>query len=318
MDTKKGKNQQLQSKLSEGFCKLFFEGNEEAVLVLTLEGDILAANDAAGKLLDYPQRKVPGTRIGDLFVDAQQYEELITGLRNGESVNRRMALLKKRNGDTCRGLISLRSIMDGAGQPSLIVAIFSQKTRSENLLQKERNFVSAILETTGALVVLLDPQLRFIRINHAFEKLIGYTIIDLLGNFIWDMILPADEAKRFKDVLTTIAVNQPPLEHRCRITAMDGREFKVIWNITVMAGEDSLPEFLICTGIDVTELQEALSKIKILSGFLPICSFCKKIRDDRGYWAGLEEYIRSHSEAEFSHGLCPECRKIHYPEISGK
>ena len=318
VNKKKGKNQQLQSKLSEGFYKLFFENSEEAVLVLTLEGDILAANDAAGKLLDYPEREMQRKILGDLFFDAQQYEQFFTELRNGESVNRQMALLKKRKGGTCRGFISLRSIIDEAGRPSLIVAIFSRKSRSESMLQKERNFISAILETTGALVVLLDPQYRFIRINHAFEKLTGYSIIDLLGIFIWDMILPADEVKRFKDALKTIAVNPPPLEHRCRITAMDGREYTVIWNITVMAGEDSQPEFLICTGIDITELQEALSKIKILSGFLPICSFCKKIRDDRGYWESLEEYICSHSEAKFSHGLCPECRRIHYPEISGK
>ncbi len=304
--------------LSEGFYNLFFEYNEEAVLVLTMEGDILAANDEAAKLLEYPQSEMQRKLFKDLFLDEQQYEQFFTELRNGESVNRQLALLKKHGGGSCRGLISLRSMIKGSGPSPLIVANFSQKTRSDNLLQKERNFISAILETTGALVVLLDPQYRFIRINHAVEKLTGYTIIDLLGIFVWDMILPADEVKGFKDVIQGVAVNQPPLEHRCRIKAMDGREFTVIWNITVMAGEDGQAEFLICTGIDVTDLQEALSKIKILSGFLPICSFCKKIRDDQGYWESLEEYIRNHSEADFSHSLCPECRKKHYPDISGK
>jgi len=308
----------LQSKLSEVFYKLFFEHNEEAVLILTLEGEILAANAAVEKLLDYQARNMQQIILKDLFFDPQQCEQFFSELQNGENVNRQLAILKKSSGHSCRGLISLRSIIDESGQPFLIVANFSQKTRSENLLQKERNFISAILETTGALVVLLDPQYRFIRINHAFEKLVGYTIIDLLGIFIWDIILPRSEVAGFKDVLKKLAVNQPPLEHRCRITGSDGREYVVIWTITVMASEDNKPEYLICTGIDVTELQEALSKIKTLSGFLPICSFCKKIRDDRGYWENLEEYIRQHSEAEFSHSLCPECLKIHYPEYSGK
>jgi hypothetical protein len=64
----------------------------------------------------------------------------------------------------------------------------------------------------------------------------------------------------------------------------------------------------------VAELQKALSEVKQLSGFLPICASCKRIRDDRGYWNQIESYISSHSEAQFSHGICPECVRKLYPE----
>ena len=57
----------------------------------------------------------------------------------------------------------------------------------------------------------------------------------------------------------------------------------------------------------IKELEAALESVKILSGLLPICSHCKKIRDDKGYWNRLEEYIQTHSTAKFSHGICPEC-----------
>lgn len=67
----------------------------------------------------------------------------------------------------------------------------------------------------------------------------------------------------------------------------------------------------------IAELQAALAKVKVLSGFLPICCSCKKIRDDKGYWQQIESYIKSHSEAEFSHGICPECSMKLYPEIYG-
>lgn len=63
-------------------------------------------------------------------------------------------------------------------------------------------------------------------------------------------------------------------------------------------------------------LQEALAKIKVLSGFLPICASCKKIRDDKGYWNQIESYIRDHSEVEFSHSICPDCAKKLYPEFN--
>ena len=63
-------------------------------------------------------------------------------------------------------------------------------------------------------------------------------------------------------------------------------------------------------------LQEAITKI--LSGFLPICAKCKKIRDDANNWVEIESYIRDHTEAEFSHSICPECRKILYPKFVKK
>jgi uncharacterized PurR-regulated membrane protein YhhQ (DUF165 family) len=65
----------------------------------------------------------------------------------------------------------------------------------------------------------------------------------------------------------------------------------------------------------IQELQETLSEVKTLRGFLPICANCKNIRDDKGYWTQIETYIRDHSEAEFSHSICPECAKKLYPEF---
>lgn len=66
----------------------------------------------------------------------------------------------------------------------------------------------------------------------------------------------------------------------------------------------------------IVELKDALRQVKTLSGLLPICASCKKIRDDSGYWNQIESYIRDRSEAEFSHSICPECSKKLYPEIS--
>jgi PAS domain-containing protein len=65
----------------------------------------------------------------------------------------------------------------------------------------------------------------------------------------------------------------------------------------------------------IVELQKALAQVKRLSGLLPICASCKQIRNDKGYWQQIESYISEHSEAEFSHGLCPECAKKLYPEF---
>jgi PAS domain S-box-containing protein len=65
----------------------------------------------------------------------------------------------------------------------------------------------------------------------------------------------------------------------------------------------------------IVELREALAQIKALRGLLPICSYCKKIRDDKGYWNQIEAYVAEHSEAEFSHGICPDCMEKHFPQL---
>ncbi len=65
----------------------------------------------------------------------------------------------------------------------------------------------------------------------------------------------------------------------------------------------------------IVRLQDALAKVKTLSGMLPLCSYCKNIRDDEGYWNQIEAYIAKHSDAEFSHSICPDCAEKHFPEM---
>jgi hypothetical protein len=65
----------------------------------------------------------------------------------------------------------------------------------------------------------------------------------------------------------------------------------------------------------VKDLEDAIAQVRTLSGLLPICSSCKKIRDDKGYWTQIESYIYEHSDAEFSHGICPDCAKDLYGDL---
>jgi preprotein translocase subunit YajC len=65
----------------------------------------------------------------------------------------------------------------------------------------------------------------------------------------------------------------------------------------------------------IQKLQAALAEVKTLRGIIPICASCKKVRDDKGYWNQIESYVRDHSEADFSHGICPECARKLYPDF---
>lgn len=66
----------------------------------------------------------------------------------------------------------------------------------------------------------------------------------------------------------------------------------------------------------IGELEDALGRVKTLTGLLPMCSWCKKVRDDHGYWTAVEAYIRQHSNAEITHGICPECKTSYFPKGS--
>ena len=108
----------------------------------------------------------------------------------------------------------------------------------------------------------------------------------------------------------------------------DGREFPIWLSASMVMGERDQPVAMVGVIKDMTrrkeaekekealisELQEALSKIKTLSGLLPICAWCKKIHDDKGYWKKVETYVEEHSDASFTHGICPECLKKVSPD----
>ncbi|MBA4389444.1 MAG: hypothetical protein C0399_00695 [Syntrophus sp. (in: bacteria)] len=97
----------------------------------------------------------------------------------------------------------------------------------------------------------------------------------------------------------------PHYDENGRLIAYDG----IITDITKRKKIEEEREKLIL------ELKDAISKIRTLKGLLPICSSCKKIRNDAGYWEQMEVYVRDHSEADFTHGICPECAKKLYPEF---
>lgn len=95
---------------------------------------------------------------------------------------------------------------------------------------------------------------------------------------------------------------------------IDNKEysFSIVHDITEHKKADEERERLI------EELRSALNEIKDLRGILPICSFCKKVRDDQGFWSKVEDYIQEHSDIDFSHSMCPDCSRDHYPGIFEK
>ena len=196
----------------------------------------------------------------------------------------------------------------------------------EYLLESERRFRS-VVQTAKDAIILADGSGNIIAWNRAAQTIFGYQEEEVMGQPL-TMVMP----ERYRDAHRQgIARLQSGGEAHVIGTTVelhglrkDGNEFPLELSIgTWQATEGPYYSGIIRDITDrkraeeererlIRELQEAMAKIKVLGGLLPICATCKKIRDDKGYWKQIEEYIADHSEAQFTHGICADCaRKIH-------
>ncbi|MEW6238244.1 MAG: PAS domain S-box protein [Candidatus Omnitrophota bacterium] len=220
----------------------------------------------------------------------------------------------------------LISILMVVGLSRIAPLFLAMKHSHDALTESEKRF-RLLYERTPLGYQSLDENGYFIEVNQAWLDLLGYSREEVIGHWVGEFISPPylevlqKNFPRFKaeGEIRGVEYELVKKDGSVVIVSVNGRigydeegNFKqthcILYNMTDLKRMDEEQKRLI------SQLQEALQKVKTLSGMLPICSSCKKIRDDQGYWQQLESYIRDHSEAEFSHGLCPECAKKHFPE----
>jgi PAS domain S-box-containing protein len=153
------------------------------------------------------------------------------------------------------------------GRPWFIhgVAIdISHLKQVEEQLQEERNFVSTILDTVGALVVVLDSEGRILRFNPACEITTGYSLDEVQGKYIWELFLPAQEVDRFRTIFETLRTDLLPQDYQSSWITRHGDQRLIAWTSTLLPGNSETSNYIIATGIDITErkhLEKALLEI---------------------------------------------------------
>lgn len=134
--------------------------------------------------------------------------------------------------------------------------------RTEEALQKERNVVSGILDTVGALVLVLDGEGRILRFNRACEQMTGYSFEEVQGKLIWDLFMTPEEVKGFKRAIEETLQDQRPQEYEGCWLNRDGRQRLLAWSTTVLAGTVDAASCIIASGIDITERKRAEAKFR--------------------------------------------------------
>src|SRR5271168_3633467 len=123
----------------------------------------------------------------------------------------------------------------------------------EEQLQEERNFVSTILDTVGALVVVLDSEGRILRFNPACELITGYSLEEVQGKCIWDLFLPPQETDRFRAIFEVLRTDMLPQDYQSSWVTRHGDQRLIAWSSTLLPGNAETSSYIIATGIDITE-----------------------------------------------------------------
>ena len=179
----------------------------------------------------------------------------------------------------------------------------------------------------------MDPTFSFYAdgtyryVNNAFARGVGKTVGEIIGHKIWDVFEKDEADKRFA-IVNKVFTNGKTEEIEVRVPLPSGDTY-YLTTVKPILDDTGVVETVICTSKNITkrklaevalkkehdQLLQALKEIKTLSGLLPICASCKKIRDDKGYWNQIEDFIQQRSDALFSHAICPACAKKLYPDL---
>lgn len=204
-----------------------------------------------------------------------------------------------------------------------LLAMQKELSETNERLEQEKAKTESILEAIGDGISIQDRDLRIIYQNEIHISIFGDHRGEKCHQAYRHIDHPCDSCSvltSFKDgLIHTEEITKPVTDGvSCfEITTSPLRDFSgdIIAVIQVMRNVDQRKKLEQERESLIADLTEALANIKTLSGLIPICANCKKIRQDSGYWQQIEAYISDHSDAKFTHGICPECAKRLFPEI---
>lgn len=195
---------------------------------------------------------------------------------------------------------------------ALVSHIRTSRDREESFREKDER-VHVLLDESSDPIFSFAADGTYLYINRIFADTIGRLQQDVIGKKIWDVFSKEEADKRFAMVKQVFQSGETGTIE-VRVPLPGGGDKYFLTTVKPIKDKQGAVLFIICISKDITDLRKARDEIAVLRGIIPICASCKNIRDDEGYWQRIEDYVASHSEAEFSHGLCPDCAVKLYPE----
>jgi PAS domain S-box-containing protein len=216
----------------------------------------------------------------------------------------------------------------------LVPAIEREVREAEGRLERRRAemavaHLAAIVESSDDAIIGMALDGTVLSWNSGAERIYGYSAEEALGHRI-TLVAPPVSAGEIPQIFDKIKRGERMDGYETIRVKKDGTPIDV--SLTISPIKNSAGKITGISAIErditeqkrveserkrlIEELSQALTKVKTLSGLLPICASCKKIRDDKGYWQQVETFIKARSDADFSHGICPDCMERLYPEYA--
>lgn len=222
------------------------------------------------------------------------------------------------------GLVIVRTLRSN----DRLTAEVQRRERTEAALLVRELEYRRIVETATEGIISLDRDFRLTFVNARFAQMLGYQVPELLRRPVVELC-PEDQVADNEAQLAQRRRGLDSVYERCFLTKEGGRRWVLVSAKAILDAQGRcLGSFAMVTDIHarkeaetererlIDELRVTLARVQQLEGILPICSFCKRIRDDTGDWQQVERYITRHSETRFTHGVCPDCLRKNYPEVA--
>lgn len=314
------------------FDKIFYNNPCPMVLASFPEKRIVEVNDSFVSTSGYSRTEAIGkTSVElDMFAD-RLVEEALTRQAMEMGLIRNVEIeFRTKSGSIIHGLFS-GDVIESHGEQFVIAVtqdITERKIAEKALVESEAKF-RTFADFTYDWEYWVEPDGKTKYMSPSCERITGYPVSSFMNDpdFLSSIVHPEDRPIWLNHFHEAINCNMP-MRVEFRIFNRDGDIRWIAHNCQAVFSPDGKLEGRRASNRDITdrkqaeeqrekligELEKAMAEIKTLSGFIPICASCKKIRDDKGYWQAVEVYIRDRTNAQFSHGICPDCARKLYPE----
>jgi PAS domain S-box-containing protein len=228
------------------------------------DGKILYANDREAALVGLTRAEVLKRRSIDFYADPEERPRLVERLKREGRIDDVEVRLRRADGSAVWAVFSL-VVTELRGEPVIVAGSYDVTSRkqAEEALEKERNFVSAVLDTAAALVVVLDPEGGVVRFNRACERITGYAFEEVRGKPFPEIFLLPEERPEVERDFQRLLSGEPRLERRNYWVTRTGEQRLIEWSTTTLTGAEGRVEYVVSTGIDVTERHQARQKLKL-------------------------------------------------------
>ena len=296
----------------EDFC----DNANDLMQSVTPEGRFRWVNKAWLKTLGYEKEEVANLTIFDIIHqdELKHCQELFMRVMSGEDVGLVTTSFLTKNGHQIfvEGGVNCRFVDD---KPTYTRAIFRdisvRKQVEEALKESEDKFSKAFHSNPHPMSIVTMEEGHYLDVNDSYVQTFGFSREELLGRNTVEMGILKDDSAR-KKILQLLKEGRALKNLEVEFHTRSGQKIDALLSSDkmVIGGRTCLLSVI----TDITEHKRMQEEIQTLNGLLPICAWCKNLRDDEGYWKSVEIYIGERTKAEFTHGVCPECQGKFFSE----